>query len=575
MKEFFSKEKLKDIYYILLLLILFTISAVLLGHAYGDLFMDCGREAYLPELMLKGKILFRDIFGMYNPLSYQINAFLYLIFGTSLKTLYGAAYFNAFLMLIGIYFISKLFISRFYSFVITLLIMSLYVFGCYSIHSYLFPYSFAFPYATTLLTFSVLFSLLYIKNENNKVLIYLSSLLLGFSFANKPDFAVCLIPVILLFFFKKESIKTVFTSVGLFLLPVVLSYLILIFQGFTLNDFINYMVFIRKFFHTEEQVFYTVNHLMQPWDLHNFKILFKDFINFTCFCVSGILLFHLFTKKIYFKILGFVLLPLYLMYGLRYAEITHHSMCFSWILLPLIIILYFTVKAQKTVEDKMLIFLIVTGFLSMWRINFLPVSKPSCAVYMILPIIALWIYFIRYTPEYLKNINYRLYLSVTFIILSVLNIVNIKTGNIKWLDKIQVKDSYTYTLKSFTYLFGNLEDWINNNTKAKESVLVMPEGVMLNFTTGRPTKPMYYHLIPNHISTLGETNVVEGLDADRPDYIIITNTNYDMYGHTKMCKDFGLKICDFVEKNYTLQEEIDTLHGNNSLLSAKIYKLKK
>lgn len=73
---------------------------------------------------------------------------------------------------------------------------------------------------------------------------------------------------------------------------------------------------------------------------------------------------------------------------------------------------------------------------------------------------------------------------------------------------------------------------------------------MINFMTGRPSNPKYYHLIPNHISALGENKVVEGLAEHKPDYFIINNVSYLSYGKNNVCKDFGFEICNFVNENY-------------------------
>ena len=84
-KEFANRFCLKE------LSIIFVVSLILyiLFYAKYDVYLiDVGREAYLPWQMLKGQLLYKDIFNVYGPLGYQINAIAYAIFGVKLSTLY-------------------------------------------------------------------------------------------------------------------------------------------------------------------------------------------------------------------------------------------------------------------------------------------------------------------------------------------------------------------------------------------------------------------------------------------------------------------------------------------------------
>lgn len=58
------------------------------GH-WGDFQVDNGRELYVPAEILKGKLLFRDLWYMYGPLAPYLKALLFQIFGVHLTVLYG------------------------------------------------------------------------------------------------------------------------------------------------------------------------------------------------------------------------------------------------------------------------------------------------------------------------------------------------------------------------------------------------------------------------------------------------------------------------------------------------------
>src|SRR5258708_5058328 len=57
------------------------------GH-WGSFQVDNGRELYVPAEILKGKLLFRDLWYMYGPLAPYLKALLFRIFGVQLTVLF-------------------------------------------------------------------------------------------------------------------------------------------------------------------------------------------------------------------------------------------------------------------------------------------------------------------------------------------------------------------------------------------------------------------------------------------------------------------------------------------------------
>ena len=570
-KNFF-KGKYQDVGYIGILFVLFIIFALYIGHIYGDLYMDCGREAILPEMILKGKILYKDIFGMYNPFSYQINAFLYLIFGSSLNTLYGAAYINAFLIVIGFYFICKRFISGYYSFSITFFLMCIYIFGSTSLMSYLYPYSFGFTYAACALTYAVLTFLIYMDKGDYKCAC-LSGLLTGYSIAFKPEFIFCVMPMLIVMGDRKENLKTFLSFIFLFIFPTLYSYTALFIQGFTFNDLLNYISFSRDFFLTSEQLNYTMSYLATEINQYSIAYVLKEFVMFVAICTVIIGYLYLFKKNKYYKIFAIAIIPAFIPWLYNLIADKNYINYFSSITLAVVAVIYVIGDKLKTNENKMLMFLAICGLLSMTRINFMPISKYSIGIYMLLPILAVWIYFIKTEFKIIKNINYKLYITLAFIIIGVFYIQITKNSAENFV-KLDTAKGVIIQPQTEAVMFDKIVKWVNEKTDTNESVLVLPEGIMVNYLTGRPTKDKYYHLIPNHISAMGEKNIVKGLNKDKPDYIIIHSAKYPMYGHTEMCTDFGLNICTWVKKNY---KQIRRLQSNNMTIKpfeARIYKLK-
>lgn len=562
----------KDIIALFILVLGFVFSFAFIGRVYGDLFMDCGREAYLPQLILQGKVLFKDIFGMYNPLAYQINAVLYLMFGSSINTLYLASCFNALLFIFGMFFISRMFLNEYYSCVINLLIMSFYVFGSTTLISYLMPYAFAFPYAATFFTFSTLAFLLYMKSDNKKF-IYCSMLLMGLSFACKAEFILCILPMFAVMFYKKEKFKTFVGSIITLTLPVVLSYGILFLQGFSWADFKEYMSFLGKFFRTDEQLFYTFTNIALAWKRPVIEYSAVVFSYFILYCALGSCIFSLFhTKKIY-KYLGIILIPAFAIYTNDYLNSSANIHIFCWVVFALIPVLYFVIKNISEDKNKMLLFLIITGILSMARVNFLPIMKGGYSIFFLLPLLSIWILFINTNLKFLEKYNYKKYVSLTLLLLALVNIYNIKS-NLYGYVEVNTSKGKLISQGYLASMFNNLVDWVEKNTKPNDTVLLLPEGIMVNYVTGRPTLNKLYHLIPNHISALGENNILNELSETPPKYIVINYLYYGMYNESFVCNDFGKSICKFVHQNYSLEKQFKTHDKVNNKFESEVYKLK-
>ena len=95
---------------------LVVIIAFIVGYGhFGDIMVDSFREAYIPAQIVKGQVLYKNIFNIYAPFSYLFNAFLFLIFGIHLKVLYIAGFLSTLGILNLIFKISNEFMNKTYA----------------------------------------------------------------------------------------------------------------------------------------------------------------------------------------------------------------------------------------------------------------------------------------------------------------------------------------------------------------------------------------------------------------------------------------------------------------------------
>ena len=429
------------------------------------------REIYIPQLILEGKVLYKDIFVLYNPLSYEINSFLYLIFGANLNVLYLAGAVNSFLIILCVYLISRQFLDRFNSFVISVFTIFYFIFNSRTVINYIFPYAYAMIYALTGMLYSALFGLIYIRN-NKSLYIILAFLMLGLSFANKPEFIFCIIPLIFLLFKNKTNIKIILAGISAFIIPIIISYGILFIQGFTIQNLIEYLRFIKEFFSTPEQKIYNAN-TFRGWDLQNLVNISLDFAQFALLTVIPAFIFKLLkTKKVF--IVGIIMaVLLFKSYYINISQLTLNSaLMISWVCIACLLM------AIKSLKDKSwdFLFLCIFAVLSCLRYKLLlPADFAKFAG--VLPFILIWIYLNKTVCH--RKIQY----SLSIILLGLCTIITqYRFKQITYVPaELKNKNEILYTVKAYSEPFSNTVNWIKENTKNTDTILALPEGIMINY----------------------------------------------------------------------------------------------
>lgn len=216
------KKFLKDNWLILLLEILVITAFTVFYGKFGSIMVDSYREIYIPQQMLEGKVLYKDIFVIYPPLAYFINAVLIKITNNGLNTLLFSGLFSTLGIIFLTYRISKMFTNDFGAFAICLFIISSLILSPNVFNSFL-PYSYGILYG-------ILFTLLalYLALRKKYPLTYL---FYSLAILCKYEFAL-LLPLLIVFTGKNNLGKNILTLC----LPIFLTLSFLILQGLNLND---------------------------------------------------------------------------------------------------------------------------------------------------------------------------------------------------------------------------------------------------------------------------------------------------------------------------------------------------
>lgn len=535
--------------FIILALVNIFVFCIYIGRL-GTFFVDVSREVYIPMAMNDGAVLYKDIFNVYAPLGYQINAFITKIFSDNIIVFYILGGINSTIILWGLYLTARIFFKKTHPqiplyFCLLILFCSIYAI---SITNYIFPYSYSMIYALSTFIWSLLGLLYYIKKGEKKYL-YFSCLLFGCCICFKYEFILFGL-VLLYFFLKNTNLKEKLICVISFFIIPILSLINLMIKGVNLHDIniaLKYMIMLSK----SQSAHNLYSFLGFIPSISSLKSILISFISFIILCIIMLLPIKAaehFKNKISITIA--VITESAILYFINNnVFVPGNAAVFNWTgLFALAIFIYFLIKERKNEEKsaKLFFVLAVSTILISFKSIFYIALNSYGSYYLPLLLLCTIIYLAQYTSKLKpENILYLIiFLTILFCISNyerckiVHNIgVPFEKGKI-WIEDYAAESVW----KTYQY--------IKNETNKEDTILVIPEGAMLNYLTDRKSNNKYYYLLPPNIEIFGEEKIVKDLEKNLPEYIIIPPRSFTDYKETFLCESFGQKICGLIPKYY-------------------------
>lgn len=528
-----------DFKYLILLWIILIVSISITYAHHGNFLIDCGREAYYPTQILLGKLLYKDIFNIYGPFSYMFNALLFKVFTINLNVLYVSGCICAFFISTLIYLIAKRFLTNFLSFSIAAFTIFTGVLSTY-LSNFIFPYSYAILYGLVSFLASVLFLLKY-ESKKKTPYLYLSSFFAGLCIANKYEF----LPYFLVILYTMLKVKPLkfkqyyYTIFSLLFMPV-FCFGILFLQGLAINDLISTLSLYIKmsqsqtlhYFYRRQGVYFSKN-------LFIYEIICAIMTIFPLSC-------FVYGFKVKNKISAFLLIALSAFLIIKWTN------PLSFGLLPILIIIFAIYDFKNIKANFSLQILTLSAILFSIKVFWgLIIANYGTffAGFLLITILALIID--RFRNKDLNQKAIGLYL---IIVALVLGIHGMKINN-----HLEIKSPRgdIYTNEILYNASNDLINYINKNTKQTDSIVILPEGAMINFLTQRPTDNFYTSLIPLYVEVFGDNNLIEHFKKTKPEYIIFNNWNTNDYYFEYICQDYAVSLCNYVAANYTQEKVID------------------
>lgn len=528
-----------DLKYIILLLIIVFVAVIATFAHHGHFLIDCGREAYYPTQILLGKVLYKDIFNIYGPFSYFLNAIFFKFFGINLNVLYTAGSISTALIAVLIYLIAKRFLPSFVSFSIAVFTIFIGVLTHY-LSNFIFPYSYAMLYGLVSFLVSVLFLLKYGEDKKIKYL-YISSFFAGLCIANKYEFLPYLIVVLYAMIkVKPLDFKKITATLLLLILMPFICFGILLLQGLRTNDLINAIHVYKKMAQS-----HTLHYFYQRQGVYfNPKLM-----QFELFATTQTLLAFA-TLYAGFAIKNKILAPAFIIFSSYLIIIWTTPISFS--LIP-ILILVLAILDIKNLKNNLALQILVFSAICFSFKEFWGLIIANYGAYFIG---FLLVAFTALAKDKFSNkkINYRA-IGVYFILAAtVLSYKNLNTES--QCQMITTNRGKICTEQAQYAPSIELINYINKNTAKNDKVVILPEGALVNFLTQRPTDDYYTSLIPLYVEVFGEQAIIDHFKKTRPEYIVFNNWNTSEYYFSYICKDYAVSFCNFVASNYKEEKVI-------------------
>lgn len=596
------------IYFIILSSILFLLKITWMK--WGGIIIDIGRDIYIPLEISKGKILYSDIFYTNGPFPIYLHTLLYKLLGAHIHMPMICGIVITFLTALLLYKISRFFMGPICGSLIPLTFIFVCAFGNYV---GLNNYNFIFPYTYTA-TYGILFSIaafyyfikfIYYKGPKNLIFysIFTSLVLLCKIDIGMP-LLVTSIPII--FFYrpiKNKRVIYILISLSSIIITLIVyglfcfktNFLTIMYKNFykiTINLPTSNNYFAKRLIGTQDLIgnmrllaystfsylFILICFLSFDYILNNLEnnIVIKSFITFTIYLLTSIILIffrNFITPYIQYRPLPLICTIIILysfwksfikingkenqsLFKTEVAESSPVSMLEKNSFSPPKDLPPSCI--DKTTKHCAIFSISLFSLLLILRI-ILRVSAEHYGFYLLIPgLISYYLFFFIIIPDFLKKFTRNgLYYLASFIlfVLLIINHFNFYSPIYeKRTLKISSKRGTIYHLNHIMCIrYRDLIEYLINNAKPNETLIVIPEGIDVNFFTAMDNPIFYNSYMPSILELKDkELEIISQIYKNKVDYIVIIQRETSEYGPPRFGIDYGKELFSWIKKNYEI-----------------------
>ena len=504
--------KNSDLLYILILLFIVSIMFYFFGNCILLVYSDIGREMYISSQVANGAVLYKDIFNIFMPMGYFLNAIVIKIFGDSINTFVAISYVLTLLILLSMYKILNLYVNKATSFFTTLVVLFTcpFISTCFNWNL---PYSYSLFYSLASVMWALYFLLKYVTEDNSNKYLYFSLFLYSFSISCKYDLFLFIFVVILAQIYKKAYFKDYLITLCSVIVFPLISFIILFYQKCTLNDLLFTLAYLKEYVKSMHFFYQYVGIL--PGDMLISKLTHFRFESF-------------------YSSLGYINIIILFIYLLKKYPFKHIILCIASIVL-----------SAKSILNINLLHGYGPFFFHILFMNFVVfLSGIIKKQYWLNVLLIIAIFLNSYYFLFLHRDKYKP--------------IHTDKGTFQIWDK-----NYEST--------RDLLNYINNNSQKADKILVAPEGALINYLTDRPTNGYLFHLIFPNYEALGEDFIINLFLSQHYKYVIFHSHNYPEYGrYSPFIENWGQNFYKIVSENYDFKIKFVSNNG----FTYYVYKLK-
>lgn len=544
---------------------------------WGSPIVDCGRDVYIAEQLIKGKALYTNVFYPYGPLTPYVLAFLFLCFGIHLNTAYICGIISTLLILFLVYLIARCLFKPLLS---TIVVITVILECCFNplVFNYIFPYTYSSLFCTLFSTILVLMICLHLKTPKYPYL-FICGLITGLGLITKVEFGFAFALLLLLYLaiclFVKTSItyKAAFLSIlATLVIPIIAVVIVLMQTGlYGINEYLNYMSITVTSISSK----HIINGIF-GWDyfISSFselpKLLFMPLILFIVSNFTLFILLKLNLRSFLYPLITFIICSI--LFFLNYSFIDFYNTIFnikfqffSYIPLVCVIIIgFFIFKnfiARKELKQDELIILLITAFTLFISLRcFFKFNISTYGIYYIPLFYIVCYYFIVKFPEVIKDkypkyVNFNHYWYSNFIIVIIYFLI-VKTHflYLTYNYPIITNKGTIITDKNIADPLNELIKYIDKHTLPGDEIILIPEEVLIYFLTDRPSATKFNDYLPIRLTTPEQENyLIDSIKTKRVKLVAISNrSSFDDYKYPFWGINYNQDIYKWLKNNYKL-----------------------
>lgn len=546
---------------------------------WPDILIDFGREAYVPWQLANGKVLYRDIAYFNGPLSPYLNTLWFRAFGDSLFTLFTA---NLILLAVLVFLLHRLLSmvsNNFSATIACVILMPLFAFGQFrptGNYNFIAPYSHELTHGL-LLCFVALYCLAgYMKS---RVSVWLAGMgfVLGLAFLTKPEIflavaAACLSGLFSLVWLGRSGGKqpslpawgVVLFVVSLLVPPLFTIFLLAL--AMPASDAILGVISSWKSLLQSDVTslaFYQKSMGIDNLFMNTLRMLTWSATYALLLATSAWIAIRISTSSIQQWVASFLLFFLYAGMPFFFSRATNWKYIATPLPLAMGVLAVLCVRRLWRHESEpetlkrdvlRLALIVLAGTLLVKMLLYTRIFHYGFTLALPASLVAI-VALLSWIPTSIdqrggSGTTFRaaalgLLFGMIVIYLSVMNQqIKQKSFDLRFGNERIRTDQYRG--KAVASVLATLEARLN----AEDRLVVLPEGIMLNYLLRRTNPTPYLNFMPTELEIFGEKRIVAALYKAAPKIVVLVHKNTSEYGFPFFGKDYGQTIFDWVIQNY-------------------------